>query len=514
MGKKNLKEEILAFVDWDLRSEIDGPDWFLAIKAIKPDIVGVMVTGARTEQNDQNEAMFNYGFMAHIDKAKFKKELISKILKSERLKKEFELLKKYHFDDDREESGTSQTRLTKGKKRKKQTRVNDYKAPEIVGESEVMQKLREKLDKICKDDSDTSVLILGETGTGKENVARYIHNNSPSRKNNPFEVVAGAGTETSLEHSFICGIEDEVATGTKPQAGVFELANGGTVFLDDVDNLSPMVQKILLRILQEKQVNRLTNGENINLNVKVIASTNQDLSKKVADKSFRHDLFYRLNVVVVGIPNLNDRRDDIPLLANHLLKKQLELSSNTIIKGFAPGVEEHLTQKPWPGNVRQLENYILGAIPICEGELLSIEHLEESKNAWDVFKDKEDLSPPNTSLCLNDPVMESDPGLALIEFIEKGLGKGMKYRDLHARINPGSKAKDEHSASVSFHNSMATNKITDRILSIDLSLAREKWPSLRSYYNKKDGAKWKDVKEKLKAFWSNNTLGASLTSNG
>jgi DNA-binding NtrC family response regulator len=201
--------------------------------------------------------------------------------------------------------------------------------------------------------TDASVLIFGESGTGKELIARALHRLSPRGGKRFVEVHAGALPETLLE-SELFGYEKGAFTGaTTAKPGRFELANGGTLFLDEVGDITPGVQVKLLRVLQERTFERLGGTKTVEVDVRVVAATNQDLQGKIADGEFREDLFYRLNVVPVTLPPLRDRVDDIPLLVAHFLEKYD--ASNVTIDNEAMAA---LMDYAWPGNVRELENTI------------------------------------------------------------------------------------------------------------------------------------------------------------
>jgi len=215
-----------------------------------------------------------------------------------------------------------------------------------------------------------TVMIYGESGTGKELVARAVHNLS-DRADKPFiSVSAGALPETLLE-SELFGYEKGAFTGAvTPKPGRFELANGGTMFLDEIGDISPVTQVKLLRVLQERKFERLGGTRTIEVDVRVVAATNQDLQQLIADGDFREDLFYRLNVVPVTIPTLRQRSGDIPLLVAHFLDK-LKAGTKTI----SPDAMEALARYSWPGNIRELENTIERIIILSHGDEIGISDL-------------------------------------------------------------------------------------------------------------------------------------------
>jgi two-component system response regulator AtoC len=215
-----------------------------------------------------------------------------------------------------------------------------------------------------------TVMIYGESGTGKELVARAVHNLS-DRADKPFiSVSAGALPETLLE-SELFGYEKGAFTGAvTPKPGRFELANGGTMFLDEIGDISPVTQVKLLRVLQERKFERLGGTRTIEVDVRVVAATNQDLQQLIADGDFREDLFYRLNVVPVTIPTLRQRPGDIPLLVAHFLEKL-----NAGSKRISPEAMEALARYSWPGNIRELENTIERIIILSHGDEIGVSDL-------------------------------------------------------------------------------------------------------------------------------------------
>jgi len=242
---------------------------------------------------------------------------------------------------------------------------SDYDLANIIGRSQPMKKLLEMMSMVAP--SEATVLITGDSGTGKELIARSLHFNSP-RKDKPLVVVnCAAITETLLE-SELFGHEKGSFTGAdKRREGRFMQADSGTIFLDEIGETSSTMQAKLLRVLQEKEIQRVGGEETLKVDVRIIAATNRDLEKEVAEGKFREDLFYRLNVMTLGAPPLKARRDDIPILAQHFLKKFADRNRKTI-KGFVPLAMDMLVNYDWPGNVRELENAIERAVILATGE--------------------------------------------------------------------------------------------------------------------------------------------------
>ncbi len=246
-----------------------------------------------------------------------------------------------------------------------------YSFGNIVGKNREMQKIYDLIEKVAP--TDARVFITGETGVGKELVAKAIHFNSP-RRDRPFVAInCGALTETLLETELF-GHEKGAFTGaTRTRQGKFEYARGGTVFLDEIGEISPAMQVKLLRVLQEKQFERVGGNKPIPADVRVIAATNQDIRKKLANREFRQDLFYRLNVVPIHIPPLRERKEDIPALVAHFIKKlNRELGKN--VRSISTQAMTQLMQYHWPGNVRELENVLERHLITTDGD--TIERIE------------------------------------------------------------------------------------------------------------------------------------------
>jgi len=234
---------------------------------------------------------------------------------------------------------------------------------EMVGQSAAMKKVFDAIETVGP--TDATVLITGESGTGKELVARAIHQASPRRFHPLVVIHCGALTETLLE-SELFGHEKGAFTGAQyRKKGKFEIAEGGTVFLDEIGDISLKTQTDLLRVLQEHEIVRVGSNQQIKVDFRCIAATNKDLEKLIEDGRFRPDLFYRLNVFHIEIPPLRDRRDDIPLLVNNFVGK-FGLQMNKKINRVAPDAMDVLQQQPWSGNVRELENAVERAMVVAQ----------------------------------------------------------------------------------------------------------------------------------------------------
>jgi len=242
-----------------------------------------------------------------------------------------------------------------------------YSFGNIVSQNDKMRQAFKLIRQVAE--TDVTVLILGETGTGKELVAKAIHFNSPRRENPLITINCSAIPENLLE-SELFGHEKGSFTGASRQRiGKFEEASGGTVFLDEIADIPLQVQTKLLRFLQEKQIDRIGNNTSIVVDTRVVAATNRNLSEMVRDGTFREDLYYRLNVFPITLPPLRDRLDDIPLLAEYFLKKH-QLPNRQRVDGLSPSVIHDMMNYEWRGNVRELENLIKRAMIKTEGSTI------------------------------------------------------------------------------------------------------------------------------------------------
>jgi len=242
-----------------------------------------------------------------------------------------------------------------------------YSYGNIIGKNHKMQDVFHLIEKVAP--TDARVFITGETGVGKELVAKAIHFNSP-RKNHPFVGInCGALSETLLETELF-GHEKGAFTGAgRCKQGKFEYANNGTLFLDEVGDISPALQVKLLRVTQENAIERVGGNQSIAVNVRIISATNQNIHEKIRNRSFRMELFYRLNVVAIRIPPLRERIDDIPLLVNHFIQTLNRKFNKNIREVSTPAMKE-LMQHTWPGNVRELENVLERAFVATDGAVV------------------------------------------------------------------------------------------------------------------------------------------------
>jgi DNA-binding NtrC family response regulator len=260
---------------------------------------------------------------------------------------------------------------------------------EIVSASPKMENVKRMVLKVAH--SSSTVLIRGESGTGKELIARAIHNQSP-RASEMFQAVNCAAINENLLESELFGHEKGSFTGAHAEKkGLFEVADRGSLFLDEIAELDVSMQAKLLRALQERKIRRVGGTHELNVDVRVIAATNRDLRAMVADGRFRDDLYYRLNVLSIDVPPLRERREDIPVLIDFFLKKHTRNTSR-LVRGLTSETKKLMLDYGWPGNVRQLESAIERAILLCESDLITIEDLplevrqEASPAAQGAFK--------------------------------------------------------------------------------------------------------------------------------
>ncbi|MGB7574888.1 MAG: sigma-54 dependent transcriptional regulator [Thermodesulfobacteriota bacterium] len=242
----------------------------------------------------------------------------------------------------------------------------------IVGKSKKMQEIYRIIAKVAMTDS--TVLITGQSGTGKELIARAIHFNSPRREKQFVPVDCAVLSENLLESELFGHVRGSFTGAVTTKPGLFEVADGGTVFLDEVGNISLSIQAKLLRVLQEREFTPVGGTKPKKVDIRLIAATNKDLEKMIKEEVFREDLYYRLNIVPLCLPALKERQEDIPLLAVHFLKKYAE-EMGKAIKGFTPEAMERLMRYPWPGNVRELENVVERTVVMIDDEMVRVEHL-------------------------------------------------------------------------------------------------------------------------------------------
>ncbi len=301
------------------------------------------------------------------------------------------------------------------------------KINDIQGKSSRMQEVYGMIHRVV--DSNATVLLRGESGTGKTLVAKALHYNS-KRSEKPFIVVNCSALPETLLESELFGHEKGAFTGaTERKYGRFEQAEGGTLFLDEIGEISLAVQVKLLNVVQERTFQRLGSGKSISCDVRLVAATNRDLEKAVQDKSFREDLYYRLNVFPVYMPALRERRTDILLLAEYFLEKY-SAENNQSIKRISTPAIDMLIQYHWPGNVRELQNCMERAVLICDGDTIKGIHLPPT------LQTSESINPGKNPLSLSASVENFEKDI-IIEGLKKNRGnqtKTARYLDTSLRI--------------------------------------------------------------------------------
>ena len=254
----------------------------------------------------------------------------------------------------------------------------------IIGESASMKQVFKLIRRVAPTDS--NILITGESGTGKEVIAQAIHRTS-LRKDQPFIACdCGALTPTLLESELFGHVKGSYSGAISTKQGLFEIANKGTLFLDEVSNISLEIQSKLLRVLETRKLRRVGDTDERNINIRLIAATNQDLTKMVDEGHFRNDLYYRLEVIPIHLPPLSARREDIVLLANSFLDN-VKRTGEIRARYFSPEAMEALEQYPWPGNIRELKNLVERVAILCDAEMIEARHLpKEVLTKYDVPK--------------------------------------------------------------------------------------------------------------------------------
>jgi len=344
-----LKTHSFDLVITDIRiPDIDGMEILKTAKAIDPNLGVIVITAYGTIENAV-EAM-KVGAFDYITKP-FPLDVI-----------ELAINKYFNYKKLLDENFFLKNELTK---------VHSFN--EIIGKSKKMQKIFEIVDAVAE--SKATVLIHGASGTGKELIARAIHYRSP-RRNGPFIKTNCAALPESLAESELFGHEKGAFTGAiKNTKGRFEMADGGTLLLDEISEMSMALQAKLLRVLQEKEFEKVGNPESVFVDIRIIATTNKDLKAEVENGCFRKDLYYRLNVVPIQLPTLQEHKEDIPLLAEYFLNKYAK-ENNKSITGFADEVIDLFLECDWPGNIRELEHTIERAVVISKDPLLRMKHFK------------------------------------------------------------------------------------------------------------------------------------------
>ena len=338
-GIEKIKKDDYDLILCDIKMpKMDGVEVLEAVKKIKPEIPMVMISGhgdLDTAVNTMRLGAFDYiskppdlnRLLNTVRNALDRKELVieNKILKKK-------VSKKY----------------------------------EMIGESDAISQIKEIIDKVAP--TDARVLITGPNGTGKELVAHWLHQKSQRSKGPMIEVNCAAIPSELIESELFGHVKGAFTSANKDRAGKFEAANGGTIFLDEIGDMSLSAQAKVLRALQESRIQRVGSDKDIKVDVRVVAATNKDLKKEIEDGKFREDLYHRLAVILVKVPALNDRREDIPLLISHFSKKIAE-EQGTAQKSFSEKAIKLLQEYDWTGNIRELRNVVERLLILGEKEV-------------------------------------------------------------------------------------------------------------------------------------------------
>ncbi len=400
---KLVENDLFDLVLLDIRMpKLDGISTLRKIKASTPETIVIMITAyasADTAIKAMKEGAYDY--ITKPFKVEEIKLIIKNALEKKNLQRENILLKqvvrdRFHFGN-------------------------------IIGQSPKMLALYDLLEKVSP--TKTNILITGESGTGKELVAKAIHYNSP-RKDKPFVTLnCGAIPESLIESELFGHMKGAFTDAIATKKGLFEVADEGTIFLDEISELPLLMQVKLLRVLQDREFKRVGGTEDIRVDVRIIAATNKELEEAVKEKHFREDLFYRLNVIQIKLPPLRDRRDDIQTLANHFLKKySQELSKN--ISKISPEALQILMNYEYPGNVRELQNIIERAVALESSPDLTAHNLSSYLSEQPLLKKGAvDIDIPSEGLDLEKMVEDLERTL-LLKALDRSKGIKKKAAEL------------------------------------------------------------------------------------
>jgi len=353
----------LVLLDLHLPPKLDNPEEGIKtlqeMKEINPEIIVIVITGNKEEETSLKaigDGAYDY-FSKPFDLEEMK-IILNRALYVQSLEREAR-----HLQEELEKR---------------------YQFSQMVAKNEKMQEVFHLIRKVAK--ADCNVLLLGESGTGKELAARAIHGNS-QRKEEPFVVVNCAALPETLLESELFGYEKGAFTGAESvKPGKFELAHKGTIFLDEISDMSLAMQAKILRMLQERSFERVGGTQSMKVDVRILAATNKELEKLLSDGSFREDLYYRLKVVTIDLPPLRERKEDIPLLASYFLK-QYSLKNSKNIRGISSSAMTLLKWYDWPGNVRELENVVERAVALASKGIILPQYLPS-----DLGKEKKKMS--------------------------------------------------------------------------------------------------------------------------
>ncbi len=401
---KAIQKDIYDLVITDIKMPgVDGLQVLQTIKELSPETLVIMITAFSSTQ-DAVKAM-KQGAIDYISKP-FEVEEIKLIVRN----------------------ALERKRLSEENRYLKRELESKHTSAAIIGESPALQRVLKMIEKVSYNRS--TVLILGESGTGKELVARAIHQNSP-RRNKPFVTVnCGAIPEHLLESELFGHMKGAFTGAIANKQGLFELADGGTFFLDEIGETTPTIQVKLLRVLQDRQFKRVGGTVDIKVDVRIIAASNKDLEKMVREGTFREDLFYRLNVIPIYIEPLRNRKEDIPLLVNYFLRKYGEELGKTF-SGITDEAMKVLMDYDWPGNIRELENAIERAVALESGSVISVNSLPDSVRGLSTRIKPFIPDIPPEGVDLENIVNEVEKGLLMKALQKSGWVKKQAAKMLH-----------------------------------------------------------------------------------
>jgi two-component system response regulator PilR (NtrC family) len=405
-------EEALSVLDGDTDADVDlvildvmlpgisGIDTLRAIRIANPHLPVIVIT-AFSSIDGAIEAM-KHGAFHYIPKPFKNEEVILTVNKA-----------------------LEQRRLSRENERLKAELSEKYAYSNIIGKSEAMRKIFDLIRLAAP--SRSNILIFGESGTGKELVAKAIHHASPRARNAFVTVNSGSLPPELLESSLFGHMKGAFTGAIATKRGLFEVADGGSIFLDEIGNINLETQAKLLRVIQEKEFMRLGSVETVKVDVRIIAATNANLAKLMEESKFREDLFYRLNVITVSLPPLRRRREDIPLLTAHFLEKYAEENKRRV-KEITPEAMRILMDHNWPGNVRELENTIERAVVLCISERIGPELLPDYLR-FPVQTEQPAMIVPSDGLSLKDAVSRYERTM-ILQSLEMANGVQKKAAEL------------------------------------------------------------------------------------
>lgn len=421
-----IAQKTYDIVITDIRMpQITGIDVLKTVKECSPETVVIMVTAyASTDTAVEAMKQGAYDYITKPFKIEEIKLIVRNALEKRKLREENLLLK-----------GKIQEWTTSGL------------IGGIVGKSQAIIRIIELIIKVA--DSPSTVLITGESGTGKELIARAIHNYS-HRKDQPFLAINCSAIPEGLFESELFGHIKGAFTGAiASKEGIFEVANGGTIFLDEIGDIPQSFQVKLLRVIEEKTVKRVGGNQEIKVDVRIIAATNRDLKKAVAEGNFREDLFYRLDVIPIEILPLRERREDIPLLIEHFVSKYSRLLGREI-KGVSEEAMQRLMAHPWKGNVRELENVIERAATLGSGPVIEIKNIDEGLQRGVPYKGSLSVDIPPEGMDLEGLLSDIEKDLLLkalykARWVKKDAAEllGLDFRSFRYRLAKYNITRDE-----------------------------------------------------------------------